>query len=136
MTPPCRLLPLLIASSLVLQACAATAEVQQMRQGSFQLVPHQTVDLGPGVALAFDSVNDSRCPPDVQCIWAGTLSYQFALKTPESAEVFTLGPGRPEYTSPALHGARIVLDEKAIPPARASLAAPVPHAVSLKVVNQ
>jgi hypothetical protein len=99
-------------------------------------VPHQTVDLGPGVALAFDSVNDSRCPPDVQCIWAGTLSYQFALKTPESAEVFTLGPGRPEYTSPALHGARIVLDEQAIPPARASLAAPVPHAVSLKVVNQ
>jgi hypothetical protein len=137
MTPPRRLLSLFcaIASALVLQACAATAEVQ-MRQGSFQLVPHQTVDLAPGVALAFNSVSDSRCPPDVQCIWAGTVSYQFALKTPDAAEVFTLGPGKAEYTSPALHGARIVLDEQAIPPARAAQAAPVPHAVSLKVVNR
>jgi hypothetical protein len=138
MMPPRRLLSLLCAtaSALVLQACAADGQALQMKPGSFQLVPHQTVDLGPGIALAYDSVNDSRCPPGVQCMWAGTVSYQFALKTPDSAEVFTLGPGKAEYTSPALHGARIVLDVQAIPPARVSQAAAAPHAVSLKVLSQ
>jgi hypothetical protein len=138
MTLPRRLLSLLCATTLALSvaACAAPGQAQQMKQGSFQLVPRQSVDLAPGVALAFDKVDDSRCPPDVKCIWAGKLSYTFALKTPESAEVFTLGPDRPEYTSPALHGARIVLDTQAIPAPRPSQAAAAPHPVMLKVIGQ
>jgi hypothetical protein len=133
-------LPLAFAMALAVSACAAPGGAQQMRQGSFQLVPHQVADLAPGVALAYDKVNDSRCPPDVQCMWAGTVSYLFSLKTPESAEVFELSPAKPEYTSPALHGARIVLDQQAIPPVRpaqaAQAAAPAPHPVTLKLVNQ
>jgi hypothetical protein len=138
MTLPRRLLSLLCASTLALAvaACAAPGQTQHMKQGSFQLVPHQSVDLAPGVALALNSVDDSRCPPDVKCIWAGKLSYTFALKTPESTEAFTLGPDHPEYTSPALHGARIVLDTQAIPAARPSQAAAAPHPVTLKVIEQ
>jgi hypothetical protein len=146
MTPMRRLLPFLCASAavLALQACAGVAGAglagagvtQPVKQGSFQLLPRQSIDLAPGIALAYDSVSDSRCPPDVQCMWAGQLSYQFALKTPDSAEVFSLGPGRPEYTSPALHGMRIVLDIQAIPSPRTAQAVPVPQAVALRVLGQ
>jgi hypothetical protein len=138
MTLPRRLLSLLCATtlSLAVAACAAPGQPQQMKQGSFQLMPRQSVDLAPGVALAYNSVNDSRCPPGVQCIWAGKLSYLFALKTPESSEVFSLGPDQPEYTSPALHGARIVLDTQAIPQAAPPQAKAAPHPVMLKVIGQ
>jgi hypothetical protein len=138
MSLPRRLLSLFCATaiSLAVAACAAPGQPQQMKQGSFQLMPHQSVDLAPGVALAYDSVNDSRCPPDVKCIWAGKLSYLFALKTPDSAETFSLGPDQPEYTSPALHGARIVLDTQVIPAPKASQAAAAPHPVTLKVIGQ
>jgi hypothetical protein len=128
-------LPCAAALALAVAACAAPPPPQQVRQGSFHLAPHQGLDLGPGVALAYNSVTDSRCPPDVQCISAGKLSYQFALKTPEAAEVFSLSPEQPEYTSPALHGARIVLDTQVVP-ARAARGAATPQAVTLKVIGQ
>jgi hypothetical protein len=135
MTLPRRILPALCASALALTlgACASAGPAHRMNQGSFHLLPQQSVELAPGATLTYDSVSDSRCPPDVKCIWAGTLTYQFRLATLEATEAFALGPARPEYTSPALHGARIVLDHQAIPPARPSQAAPVPHAVTLKV---
>jgi hypothetical protein len=121
-----------VALALTLDGCAS-AGPQQMKASSLQLVPHQSVELAPGTTLTYDSVSDSRCPPDVKCIWAGKLSYQFTLKGPAASDSFSLGPDQLEYTSPALHGARVVLDEKAIPAAHASQAAPEPHPVTLKV---
>ncbi|MFL6675557.1 MAG: hypothetical protein ACJ8LG_19955 [Massilia sp.] len=130
-----RILPALSASALALAlaACASAGPTPPMKQGSFRLLPQQSVELAPGATLTYDSVSDSRCPPDVKCIWAGKLAYQFSLKTPEATEAFALGPGQLQYSSPALHGASVVLDEHAIPPARASQAAPAAHAVTLKV---
>jgi hypothetical protein len=135
MTLPRRILPALSASTLALTlgACASAGPAHRMNQASVHLLPQQSVELAPGATLTYDSVSDSRCPPDVKCIWAGTLAYQFSLTTPGATEAFALGPARLEYTSPALHGARIVLDDQAIPPARPSQAAPAPHAVTLKV---
>ena len=134
MTLPRRILPLpcALALALTLGGCAS-AGPPQMKPGSLQLVPQQSVELAPGTTLTYDSVSDSRCPPDVKCIWAGKLSYQFTLKGPGASDSFSLGPDKLEYTSPALPGAHVVLDEKAIPAARASQAAPVPHPVTLKV---
>jgi hypothetical protein len=139
MTLPRRFLSLPCAATLAMAvaACAAPSQQpQQVKQGSFQLAPHQGLDLAPGVALAYNSVNDSRCPQAVQCIAAGKLSYQFALKTPQSAEVFSLSPEQPVYTSPALQGARIVLDTQALPAARAAPGAATPQVVTLKVIGQ
>ncbi|UUZ50519.1 hypothetical protein LP420_12190 [Massilia sp. B-10] len=34
------------------------------------LVPATSTTLGAGTTLRYDAVNDSRCPPDVQCIQA------------------------------------------------------------------
>ncbi|TFW28733.1 hypothetical protein [Massilia horti] len=131
-----RLLPstCAIVTALVVAACATPGE-SKMKEGSFQLLPLQAVDLAPGIALAYDNVSDSRCPPDVRCMWAGKLSFEFSLKTPDGNEAFSLSPEQPTYISPALHGARIVLDTQAVPPPRASQAAPAPTPVTLKVLS-
>jgi hypothetical protein len=40
----------------------------------------QTLWFEDGLSVTLADVNDSRCKPDVVCIWAGELAYQFALK--------------------------------------------------------
>lgn len=131
---PRRLLPLSAVLALALGACAATpAPNRQAGRAPFHLLPNESIDLAPGVTLTYDSLSDSRCPPDVTCIWAGKLSYQFTLHTGRKAEPFALGPGQSSYVPAALNGKRIVLDESALPPARQSQAAPAKLPVTLKV---
>ena len=97
-----------------LAACAAPGAPQPER--SFTLEQGQAVDLAPGLSLHFDEVEDSRCPPGVQCVWAGKLSYRFSIRRGNAApETFTLSPGAPEVTPKAVDGRRIVLDETTIP---------------------
>lgn len=128
-------LPLLCAAALAL-ALAACAGAPAPRNASFRLAPHQRIALADGATLTYDGVSDSRCPPDVQCIWAGKLSYQFIVEAGGARETFSLGPGEASHASAALHGKRIVLDESAIPPPRQSQAAPAGHPVTLKVEDQ
>jgi len=68
-----RLFALLLLSSL-LGACATPGNVG-IRAGdgaTVVLVPGQTARLANGGGLRYVRlVDDSRCPPDVQCIWAG-----------------------------------------------------------------
>ncbi len=40
-------------------------------------------------------VDDSRCPTDVQCIWAGTVHVRVTIKTPKSTADVTLEIGKP-----------------------------------------
>jgi hypothetical protein len=107
-----RTLPLLSALALALTvgacACAGTNQIQA---GSFRLLPQQSVELSPCTTLSYDSVSDSRCPPDAKCVWAGALSYRFTLAGTGFAESFVLDPAQLDYTSPVLHGGRIVLDQ-------------------------
>jgi hypothetical protein len=133
---PRRLHLLILATSVALTGCPSTGPIRQMNEGTYTLQPHQVLDLAPGVALAYYSFNDSRCPPDVMCPWAGKLVYEFSLKTPGANEIFTLGPGQPDYTSPALGGMHIVLDERTIPPPRPSQAPPLPHPVTLTLTRR
>lgn len=72
--------------------------------------PHQGVDVsanyGQNVTLEIDdtatynddltvhlkAINDSRCPPDVACIWAGELSATLEMKTSDgTSEETTVG---------------------------------------------
>jgi hypothetical protein len=59
----------------------------------------KSATLRPGLSLSFDGVNDSRCPQNVKCVWAGQLLYHLALHT-KVDEPFTLSDKAPAFTSP------------------------------------
>ncbi|KQV33200.1 hypothetical protein [Massilia sp. Root335] len=100
----------------ILAGCAAAP----LHEGVYPLRPEQRVELARGLVLTYDSYSDSRCPANTRCIWAGRLIFRFLLDGPDGIEEFTLGPDQPTAAPAALHGARIVLDTSAIPPARAA----------------
>ena len=45
---------------------------------SIVLKLNQTVGFTDGLTVSLKEINDSRCPADVQCIWAGELSALFS----------------------------------------------------------
>lgn len=84
--------------------------------GTFTLEPGQDLAVGPDTRLHFDTVDDSRCPPNVHCIWAGKLSYRFSVRRGGAApDTFELSPAQPDAAPAALGGRRILLDPAAIP---------------------
>jgi hypothetical protein len=105
------LLPTVLIALLGLAACAGAP----LKDGVYPLQPHQRVALSGNTTLTYDSFSDSRCPPGVQCIWAGELVYRFRLATPKVAESFSLTPAKPVYVSQALGGTRIALDTQTLP---------------------
>ena len=120
MTPPRPLAALaatLVAASLSLLAGSAAAPPQD---AVYPLRPEQSVALAHGLVLTYDSYSDSRCPANTRCVWAGRLIFRFVVHGPDGVEEFTLGPDQPVAAPEALHGARVMLDTSAIPPARAA----------------
>lgn len=116
-----RHLLLLPPACIALAACAAPAAP---RPGAVTLARGASAELAPGVVLTFEAVDDSRCPPGVQCVWAGRLIYRFSIRRGSDApESFTLSPTEPEAAPGALGGRRIRLDTTAIPAAAAPGAA-------------
>ena len=76
------------ATLILLAACSTVAgERRAVPAGQpFDLRPGDTAALADGGTLRYERlVNDSRCPPDVQCIWAGDAELAFAW-TPRGAE--------------------------------------------------
>ena len=61
--------------------------------------PHigQSRGIGNDAVLTLVGIDDSRCKPDVQCIWAGELSARFRLESANDvvlAQEFSLGTAR------------------------------------------
>jgi hypothetical protein len=55
----------------------------------------ESITFQDGMVLKLTAINDSRCKPDVQCIWAGELSPVFVLyDINQSFQEFTLGTVR------------------------------------------
>ena len=92
--------------------------------GPYTLALHQGVTVAHGLTLAWDSVDDSRCPPHVQCIWAGALVYRFSLR-PDGGkpEAFELTWGQGGHAPALLAGARVELH-------RSMIASAPPHGAS------
>jgi len=113
-----RHLLLVPAACIALAACAAPAAPRPAGTFMLELTLERgaSAELAPGVTLTFESVDDSRCPPGVQCVWAGRLGYRFSIRRGGDApESFTLSPAQPEAAPGALAGARILLDTATIP---------------------
>ena len=91
---------LAIAAALALSvtACAPvkTAVVAAPGQ-TFELPLGQTATVkGTGIRLTFKDVRtDSRCPVDVQCVWAGEAKIGIVISrdgTPEETRILSLTP--------------------------------------------
>lgn len=122
---------------IVIAACAAAPGTTGTPDaGRITLALHASAQLRPGITLSYESVDDSRCPPDARCVWAGALVYRFSLRAPHAAaERFALEPGKPGHASARLGGALIELDEAfaAAPPAQGAAPA-TPVALRIKSV--
>ena len=54
----------------------------------------------PGTQLRFlRVVNDSRCPKDVQCVWAGEVTIEFEVRSPSGKSHFELASSRAPATA-------------------------------------
>ena len=112
-------------SAGLLSACAAP---EQLPDVQYTLVERQTLNLPPlmrdqRLSLTYEGADDSRCPDNARCMWAGQVAYRFTLRLDNLAQGFWLVPGKPGYTSPALRGARIELDPTFAAPARGMIEA-------------
>ena len=101
--------PLLAAAalSLSLVACSSVASSGDGRQAdtvadgsTFALAPGAMVTLADASTLRYERVvNDSRCQPDVQCVWAGDAELAFAWRSRSGAtEQFSLHTGKGDKT--------------------------------------
>jgi len=93
---------LIATSALVLAACSAAAtgirpDGPRLSDGdSFRMAAGTSVSVpGEGRLTYVKLVNDSRCLPDVQCVWAGDAEVAFQWHpTGGAAEAFSLHTGK------------------------------------------
>jgi hypothetical protein len=112
-------LPAILAMILLLPAaCAATDNTSKpssdaasqpiVNDGRVTLGLGQSTQLSDGSRLSYTSlINDSRCAPDVQCIWAGDAEIDLRWKPARSsAQDIRLHTNRQGGPTSALIGAR------------------------------
>jgi hypothetical protein len=75
----------------------------------FSMQVGERVTLSDRTALHYVGVgNDSRCPPGVQCIWAGDAEAQFEWSAPDATRAFGLHTGK-DPKQQTLGGSRLTL---------------------------
>ncbi|MBQ5950202.1 hypothetical protein [Massilia sp. ST3] len=105
-----------VLAAASLGACATNERLPEAR---YTMVERQVLPLDQRVAITYEGADDSRCPENARCMWAGQVAYRFTLRIGNSvAQAFYLVPGRPGYTNPALRGSRIELDRNLTAPPR------------------
>ena len=130
-----------IAAASLLAGCAAPTAApvkDQSMNTNVTLQPERTVAVGPTSVLRYDGVADSRCPPDVKCVWAGELAYKFTLTSPAGKEMFGLTAAKPAFDSSAVAGLHIALGDNPAPkvqPANAPAPAPA-HPVTITITQK
>lgn len=81
MSHPSRFLVLLAAFALVGAGCrTAPVSVPQAFGVPVTFAIGQTTTYVNGLSVELKSIGDSRCKPDVQCIWAGELAPVLEIK--------------------------------------------------------
>lgn len=70
---------------------APSAPPEAKPNDTFTLKPGQSANVAASTQLHYvRMVNDSRCPPDVQCIWAGEVTIELTLDTGKEKQTFTM----------------------------------------------
>ncbi|MGN6513346.1 MAG: hypothetical protein ACTHKZ_07220 [Lysobacteraceae bacterium] len=105
--------PLLPLALSLLAACSTVAGERDVATGQpFDLAPGARVALEDGGSLRYVGlVNDSRCPPTAQCVWAGDAEVAFQWTSASgAASRFSLHtmPGRREHALDARRWLRLV----------------------------
>lgn len=118
-----------LAAASLLAGCAASPSAPPAKDHPMNtkltLLPQRSVSVGPLTTLHYDGVNDSRCPPGVQCVWAGELAYMFTLTGAAGKESFALSAAKPSFAASAVAGLQVALGENTLPPVQPANA-PVP----------
>jgi len=94
------------ALALSLAACTSVASSGDADGGgariadgsTFRMTPGEAVTLADASTLRYERVsNDSRCAPDVQCVWAGDAEVAFTWRSAGGGrDAFSLHTGRGE----------------------------------------
>ncbi|OON64321.1 hypothetical protein B0920_13630 [Massilia sp. KIM] len=105
-------------SLLAAAALGGCASSERLPDARYALAERQTLPLAERLTLTYEGAEDSRCPDNARCMWAGQVAYRFTLRIGTVAQAFYLVPGKPGYTNPALRGSRIELDRGLEPPPR------------------
>lgn len=121
-------------SACMLVACTTLSEAP-VNDATLTLQPQQTLALGETVNLRYERADDSRCPKDQQCVWAGKIVYHFTLVGKSASEPFMLDTDKPHFESSTLKGVRIVLATVEPPPVRLANEAPPPHPVTVSITK-
>ena len=90
------------AATLVAAALAACGSVPKLldRDAEFgnaeMFVVNETRTYDDGLSVTLERIDDSRCPADVQCVWAGELAPTLTLRggTLDDARTVSLGTAR------------------------------------------
>lgn len=125
---------LTLAAACLLSACTTVVEAP-VNDATLTLQPQQTLALGETISLRYERADDSRCPSDARCVWAGIIVYHFTLVGKTASEPFKLDIDQPTFQSKILKGVRIVLATTEPPPVRLSSQSPPPHPVTVSVTN-
>ncbi|SFD61070.1 hypothetical protein [Massilia yuzhufengensis] len=125
----------LACAGFALGGCASSHD--RLPEARYTLAPHQTLPLAERLSITYEGAEDSRCPDNARCIWAGRLAHRFTMRVGGVAQAFYLVRGQPGYMSPALRGSRIELDHLTPPPPRGMAgAAPVAYPVTFNMYAQ
>lgn len=129
-------LALLLAAAFpfFIAGCASTG-VGPVREGAYTLLPGDRLDIATNATLTYQRAADSRCPPNVKCIWRGELAYHFIVTTPGASEEFALRLTERRYTSKLL-SAVVTLEDAVVPPPPEAGAVPPNYPVTLRVLRQ
>ncbi|WP_338770850.1 hypothetical protein [Massilia sp. METH4] len=105
---------------------------------SYALRQGESVMLAPGTTLKLERINDSRCRKGAVCVWAGYISYSFALTSRLGTRSFVLAENMPNAQPAITQDGLTFALEKLEPPEPPPLHAPAPdYKVSLRVtINQ
>jgi len=83
--------PLSLVAALALAACAPVAEAGAGAAGTATARLGQTVRLGDVTVRPLAVIEDSRCPRDATCVWAGRLRLRAAISGLSGARELILG---------------------------------------------
>lgn len=125
---------LTLAAACLLPACTTVVEAP-VNDATLTLQPQQTLALGETIKLRYERADDSRCPSNARCVWAGTIVYHFTLIGKTASEPFKLDIDQPTFEAKTLKGVRIVLATTDPPPVRMTHQQPPPHPVTISVTN-